>query len=163
MKIFLAKFFNSYFISLLLCLFGVATINTAIAQEPQVPLVQLAPELEERARALGQELRCPVCSGLSIAESPSDFARNMLNEVRRQVKAGKTNQEILDFFGARYGQDVKMVPAKTGAGLILWLAPLAAVVLGGAGLLAYLNRASAPANISQEQLQQVQEALKENP
>jgi cytochrome c-type biogenesis protein CcmH len=99
---------------------------------------------DDSTRAIGSTLKCPVCNGLSITESPSDFARSMLEEVRSQVKAGKSPTEIKAFFVGRYGESVLLSPPFSGLTLLVWLLPLAALGLGGWGLAGYLRRASQP-------------------
>jgi cytochrome c-type biogenesis protein CcmH len=98
--------------------------------------------VNERTRAIGGTLKCPVCEGLPITDSPSDFARSMLEEVRAQVKAGKSEAEIQAFFVNRYGQSVLLEPPFSGVTLLVWLLPLTALGLGGWGLYGYLRRAS---------------------
>ncbi len=98
--------------------------------------------LENQARLIGNELRCPVCDGAAITESPSDFARSMLAEVTAQLKAGKSKSDILTFFTSRYGDSVLLKPPFSGLGLLVWLLPLL-VFIGGAFLLInYLRRSS---------------------
>ena len=92
-----------FFIVLLL---GVAPVWIGSAQKSEP--VTLAPELETRARNLGLELKCPVCQGSAIAESPSEFARSMMVELRSQVQAGKSDAEITQYFVSRYGEDVRL-------------------------------------------------------
>ncbi len=95
-----------------------------------------------RARALGLELRCPVCQGLSISESPSEFARAMYTELRNQVASGRSDDEIRAYFISRYGESVLLNPPKSGLNLIVWLAPVLIVLFGGLGVVFYLRRAS---------------------
>ncbi|NJK44797.1 MAG: cytochrome c-type biogenesis protein CcmH [Pleurocapsa sp. SU_196_0] len=96
----------------------------------------------DKTRAVGGTLKCPVCNGLPLTESPSEFARSMLEEVRAQVRAGKSEAEIQAFFVSRYGPSVLLEPPFSGVTLLVWLLPLAAVGLGGWGLYGYLRRAS---------------------
>ena len=57
-----------------------------------------APDIEEQTRAISAELRCVVCQNLSVADSPSEMAQQMRASVREQLQAGKSPQEIKDFF-----------------------------------------------------------------
>ncbi|PTL75675.1 cytochrome c-type biogenesis protein [Vitiosangium sp. GDMCC 1.1324] len=95
----------------------------------------LAPPLEARVHTLGKELRCAVCQGLSIADSPSSMARAQLDKVRELVAEGKTDQEIRDYFVARYGEWVLLQPKAEGVNLLVWLGPVA-LLLGGAYVIA---------------------------
>jgi cytochrome c-type biogenesis protein CcmH len=89
-----------------------------------------APDLEERTRALASELRCVVCQNLSVADSPSEMARQMRAIVHEQLAAGKTPDEIKDFFVSKYGQWVLLKPETSGFSLLLWLLPYVALTLG---------------------------------
>ena len=91
----------------------------------------LAPPLEARVQVLGKELRCAVCQGLSVADSPSSMARAQLDKIRELVTEGKTDQEVRDYFVARYGEWVLLQPNADGFNLLVWLGPVA-LLLGGA-------------------------------
>ncbi|WNG37723.1 cytochrome c-type biogenesis protein CcmH [Archangium minus] len=95
----------------------------------------LAPHLEVRVQALAKELRCAVCQGLSVADSPSSMARAQLDKVRELVSQGKSDQEVRDFFVARYGEWVLLQPKAEGVNLLVWLGPVA-LLLGGAWVIA---------------------------
>jgi len=85
---------------------------------------------EQRVQAVGKKLRCAVCQGVSIADSPASMARAQLDKVRELVAEGKTDQEIYDYFVERYGEWALMEPKKSGITLGLWLAPVLVLVLG---------------------------------
>lgn len=87
-----------------------------------------AAPLAERADALSQELRCPVCNGETIAESQSDVAVAMRGEVADQLARGQSPEQVRRWFAQRYGGDVVLRPAADTTGLVVWLLP--AVVLG---------------------------------
>ena len=92
-----------------------------------------APDLEDRTRAIATELRCVVCQNLSVADSPSEMAQQMRAIVREQLQAGKTRQEIKDFFVSKYGEWVLLAPSTKGFALTVWVAPFV-VLIGGLGL-----------------------------
>jgi cytochrome c-type biogenesis protein CcmH len=87
------------------------------------------PVLEDRARALSQELRCPVCRNESIDESNATLAQELRIVLRERIVAGDTDQEALDFMVARYGEFVLLRPDTSGANLILWLAAPALLLI----------------------------------
>jgi cytochrome c-type biogenesis protein CcmH len=91
----------------------------------------LAPELEARVQALGKQLRCAVCQGVSVADSPASMARAQLDTVRELVAEGKTDKEVVDYFVARYGEWVLLEPTAEGFNWLVWLGPVALVALGG--------------------------------
>jgi len=95
------------------------------------------PALEERARALSAELRCLVCRNESIDESNAELARDLRLLVRERLVAGDTDEDVLDFIVARYGEYVLLSPRKTGSSLILWLAGPAALLIGAGIAIAY--------------------------
>ncbi|MFC4639582.1 cytochrome c-type biogenesis protein [Deinococcus hohokamensis] len=100
----------------------------------------LTPSQEARAQTLGDNLRCPICTGVPITESTNDISREMLREVREQVAAGRSDREVYRFFAARYGNFVLLDPPKEGSGVLLWGAPLLALGAGGAVLWRVLRR-----------------------
>ena len=91
----------------------------------------LDPPREARVQALGKQLRCPMCQGLSIADSNSSAARAQMGKVRELVAAGRSDQEIRDYFTSRYGEWALLEPPASGMNLLVWLLPLALLVGGG--------------------------------
>jgi cytochrome c-type biogenesis protein CcmH len=85
--------------------------------------------------AVASELRCVVCQNLSVADSPSEMARQMRDLVRERLAAGETPEQVKAYFVERYGEWVLLSPPTTGFALIAWLLPLGA--LGGGGLVAF--------------------------
>ena len=104
----------------------------------------LDPPREARVQALGKQLRCPMCQGLSIADSSSSAARAQMDKVRELVAAGKSDQEIRDFFTSRFGEWALLEPPARGMNLLVWLLPLALLV-GGGFAIARAMRRPAPA------------------
>jgi len=90
----------------------------------------LEPALEVRVQKLGKELRCAVCQGLSIADSPSSMARAQLDMVRELVSQGKTDEQVVAYFVERYGEWVLLEPKREGFNWFVWLGPVV-LVLGG--------------------------------
>ncbi|MEL6315467.1 MAG: cytochrome c-type biogenesis protein [Pseudomonadota bacterium] len=100
------------------------------------------PALEERARALSEDLRCLVCRNESIDESNAPLARDLRLLVRERLVAGDSDAEVMAFVVARYGEYVLLTPKATGTNLILWLAGPAMMIIGlGLGL-AFLRKRS---------------------
>lgn len=94
-----------------------------------------APE-RDRVQDLSERLRCPVCTSVSVAESPSDTAIAMRQVISDQVAAGRNDQEIVAYFRARYGDWTVIDPPASGSTLLLWALPIAAAVAGSLALLA---------------------------
>jgi cytochrome c-type biogenesis protein CcmH len=87
-----------------------------------------------RARAIAAELRCPVCQGLSVADSPSPTAQSIYDDVRRRVGAGESDATIRAFYVSRYGEWILLRPATSGVGALVWILPVTALLLGAGGL-----------------------------
>jgi cytochrome c-type biogenesis protein CcmH len=118
----------------LLSLTLVAGLLTGQYAPQQAGSAPLAPELEARVQTLGKELRCAVCQGLSVADSPSSMARAQLDMVRELVASGKSDQEVRDYFVARYGEWVLLQPKAEGFNWLVWLGP-GLLVVGGFALI----------------------------
>src|SRR5262245_29050814 len=94
-----------------------------------------AADLDEQARQIAAELRCPVCQNLSVADSPSELAQQMRAVIQQQLKEGKTPEQIKTFFVSKYGEWVLLAPEPKGFSLLLWILPYAVV---GAGVVLVL-------------------------
>ncbi|HEY3239292.1 MAG TPA: cytochrome c-type biogenesis protein CcmH, partial [Acidimicrobiia bacterium] len=92
------------------------------------------PSPAARTRRLAAGLRCPVCQGLSVADSPSPTARAISADIRRRVEAGESDGDIRQAYVDRYGEWVLLEPAGAGLGALVWALPVAALLLAAAGL-----------------------------
>lgn len=115
------------YLLLLLCM-----ATPALAQQAR-PMAD-DPVLEERLMNLSRELRCLVCQNETLADSRADLAVDLRNEIREQMKAGKTDQEIIAFLTARYGDFVLYRPPMKATTYFLWFGPFV-LLLGGLFLL----------------------------
>jgi cytochrome c-type biogenesis protein CcmH/NrfF len=116
---------------LLLALFTVAPAQQPAYTPNQTAGDQTDVELEARTRAVASMLRCPVCQGESIQDSPSELAREMRAVVRDQLAEGKTEAEVKAFFVEGYGEWVLLAPPARGFNLLLYILPGVALVAGG--------------------------------
>lgn len=98
------------------------------------PPIELTPEQEQRARALDSRLKCPVCRSQSIRQSRSFMAEDMKRRIRELIAEGRTDEEIIDYFVARYEEWVLLTPPKRGFSLTAYILPFVALVLGVAVL-----------------------------
>lgn len=89
------------------------------------------PALEARLMALAAELRCLVCQNQSLADSHAELAIDLKNQVREQLRAGRTNEQIIDYMTQRYGDFILYRPPLRRTTLLLWGGPLL-LLLGGA-------------------------------
>jgi len=94
------------------------------------PLGAEGPELEKRTAALAHELRCLVCQNQTLADSNAPLAVDLRNQIREQLAAGKSEQDVLDFMVARYGEFVLYRPPLRAATLALWIGPFVFLALG---------------------------------
>jgi len=102
---------------------------SVVAQTAQ-PLAE-DPQIEKRLQALSQELRCLVCQNETLADSRAGLAEDLRREIREQMKAGKSDKEIIAFLTARYGDFVLYRPRVTPTTYLLWFGPF---ILLGSGL-----------------------------
>jgi cytochrome c-type biogenesis protein CcmH len=118
-------------VTVAILLFAFAAVAQETKYAPARPMADLlTPEEEARVMVLGKQLRCAVCQGVSIAESPASMARAQLDKVRELVKDGKSDQEIRDFFVARYGEWALLEPTTNGLNKFLWVAPALMLLVG---------------------------------
>ena len=100
--------------------------------------------LDTKTAEVASLLRCPVCQGMSIADSPSEMAVNMKHQVRALLERGYTQEQILDYFERSYGQFVLLKPRFQGVNALVWLLPLAALAIGAAVVMAKAKRLQKP-------------------
>lgn len=86
--------------------------------------------LERRTNEVGELLRCPVCQGMAISDSPAEMAVNMKGQVRELLARGYTEEQILTYFEMSYGQFVLLRPKFEGAAGMVWVLPVLALAIG---------------------------------
>ncbi len=133
----------------------IALVLSLVLSQGYAPLRQGQDPLdsvrEQRVQAVGKRLRCAVCQGVSIADSPASMARAQLDKVRELVAEGKTDQEIDDYFVERYGEWALMEPKKSGITLGLWIAPVLVLVLGMLLIISSTKKPAAPVLVATEE------------
>jgi cytochrome c-type biogenesis protein CcmH len=88
-------------------------------------------ELEAMVKNLASQLRCPVCQGVSIQDSPTELAYEMKDVIRQQLVEGKSPEQVKAYFVERYGEWVLLQPKPEGFNLIVYLLPLVVLLVGG--------------------------------
>lgn len=144
------------------CALCVAVMNPVFARDA-APLAE-DPVVEKRLLAITAELRCLVCQNQTIADSNADLANDFRREIRKMIGEGKSDQEILDFMVARYGDFVRYRPPVKGTTILLWAGPGVLLAIGLAVLVRYLRRrndAIADGELSMEEQQRVEALLAE--
>ncbi len=124
-----------------------AVVTIALAAIVVVGLVQGDKSDEDRARAIGSRVKCPVCQGVAIADSPSETARAMMDVVEERIADGWSDNQIIDYFSERYTDSIVIDPPFSGNTLMVWLLPILAVV---AGVFMIFTRRKAPATKTSE-------------
>jgi cytochrome c-type biogenesis protein CcmH len=137
------KFFGSFFQkrTAFLALLLFCSAPAYAVSDPSEMLPDAAQEA--RAEAVGSQLRCLVCQNESIEDSNAGLARDLRAIVREQVKAGRSNQQIMDWMVARYGSFVRLKPPFSASTFLLWATPFLALVIGGVA--AFLGGRRSPA------------------
>ena len=103
-------------------------VTPALAIQPDEILKDTV--LEERARVISKELRCLVCQNQSIDDSDAPLARDLRVLVRERLHAGESNEKVINFVVDRYGDFVLLRPPVKASTLVLWLSPVAALIVG---------------------------------
>jgi cytochrome c-type biogenesis protein CcmH len=133
----------------------------AFAVEPDEMLAD--PALEARAREIGRDLRCLVCQNESIEDSNADLARDLRLLVRERLAAGDSDDEVIAYVSARYGDFVLLDPPVKPKTWALWFGPGLLLLVAGFGVFRYLHRreaASAPAPLDAAERQRLEALLR---
>ena len=107
-------------------------------------LAAQSPELDRRVAELANELRCLVCQNQTLADSNAPLAVGLRNQIRSQLEAGRSEQDVLDFMVARYGDFVLYKPPLKPSTLALWAGPFVILALGLALLARRIVRRRVP-------------------
>lgn len=107
------------------------SLVVAFASSAPAQQVRSDSAIEAMTRSLASELRCPVCQGLSIGDSPSELAGEMRDVIRDQLKAGKTRDEVRQYFIQKYGEWILLSPEPSGFNLLVYAIPVAFLLTGG--------------------------------
>lgn len=121
---------------LVLCLF---LLSQSVHAEIEV--YQFAnPEIELRYQSLTEELRCLVCQNQNIADSHAELAQDLRRKVYEKLNSGESDEQIITYMTERYGDFVLYRPPFNTRTLILWLAPVLTLLIGGIGFWSLLKR-----------------------
>ena len=137
--------------------FALATLAFGQAQEIAHPDAKV----EERLKALAEELRCLVCQNQTIADSNAPLALDLRNQIRAQISQGRTDAQIRAYMVERYGDFVLYKPPFKASTLVLWLGPFA-LIAAGAFIFAMIvrrRRAGVPAAASPKRRAEIEALL----
>jgi len=133
---------------------------SANAQEAQ-PMQKNA-VVEAQVQRLSNQLRCLVCQNQTLADSHAELAQDLVQEIREMAAKGMSDQEIIDYLVARYGDFVRYRPPLKASTALLWLGPFALLLIGGFSLFLQLRRRQAmavDAPLTDEEARKVRELL----
>jgi cytochrome c-type biogenesis protein CcmH len=111
---------------------------SALAKEAQPSAAD--PVLEARVMKLSKELRCLVCQNETLADSRADLADDLRGQIREQMKAGKSDKEIINYLTDRYGKFILYNPPVDPTTYLLWFGPFVLLLAGLAVLFRYLKQ-----------------------
>ena len=134
--------------------------NSLWAQEAQP--IENNTAVEVQVQRLSQELRCLVCQNQTLADSHAELAQDLKREIREMAVKGMTDQAIIDYLVARYGDFVRYRPPLKTSTALLWFGPFALLFAGGVGLIVMLRRRqkiSADMPLSEEEARRVRALL----
>jgi cytochrome c-type biogenesis protein CcmH len=119
------------------------------------------PALEARARDISRDLRCLVCRNQSIDDSDADLAHDLRVLVRERIAAGESNEQVIGFVRARYGDFVLLRPPFAIGTALLWGGPLLVLLLGGVAIARFYRRRDEPPPLSPEERRRLSAVLGE--
>lgn len=105
-----------------------------------VALPLSASSVEQQAQQITSELRCPVCQGLSVADSPSQMANQMRDLIRERLSAGESPEAVKAYFVERYGEWILLAPKREGFNLLVWVLPFLGLGAGAMALVIVVRR-----------------------
>ena len=100
----------------------------------------------QRFQRFTHEMRCPMCQSQNLAGSDSMVSQDLKRELYRLIKSGKTDREVEDFMVSRYGEFILYKPSVKGTNLILWLSPVALLLVGLGVFVVVVVRKQPPAD-----------------
>lgn len=128
--------------------FAVAQLTPAdsalVAQPSLAPKPGVDSVLDAKVHDVATRLRCPVCQGESIQDSPAELAAQMKTLVREQLAAGKSEREVMDYFLAKYGQWIMLEPRAEGFNLFVYALPIVFILAGAAAIWVMVKRWTRP-------------------
>ena len=99
-----------------------------------------APTTQDRVSSISRTVKCPVCSGESVAESNAPASQEIRRDIALRVQEGQTDNQIRSYYAARYGQAILLTPSASGINALVWILPVAALAVALAGLVIVFRR-----------------------
>ena len=122
-------------------------------------LAQEDPALERRVASLAHELRCLVCQNQTLADSNAPLAQDLRNQIREQLKAGKSERDVIDFMVTRYGDFVLYRPPFKATTAALWTGPFVLLALGAWLLVRRVRKRAPPPELTEAERRRAAQLL----
>ena len=119
---------------------GFFLLQSVLSSAEEARPLQADVVVEAQVQRLSEELRCLVCQNQTIADSHAELAQDLKQEIREMAAKGMSDQAIIDYLVARYGDFVRYRPPLKASTLLLWLGPFALMLAGAIGLVVMLRR-----------------------
>ena len=116
---------------------GVVLLGALVASIDTTPKQGVS---DDRLYAIAVQLKCLQCVGESVGASQAPLAVQFRDEITKQMRQGRTDDEILSFFTTRYGQEVLLTPPSTGLGSLVWVIPVVGAAAALLALIALFRR-----------------------
>lgn len=126
---------------------GVVLLGALVASIDATPKEGVS---DDRLYALAVQLKCLQCVGESVGASQAPLAVQFRDEITKQMRQGRSDDEILAFFTTRYGQEVLLTPPSTGVGSLVWIIPVVAAAAAVLALIGLFRRWRHEADTSPE-------------
>jgi cytochrome c-type biogenesis protein CcmH len=107
-------------------------------------VLQTEAEIEAATKQLASEMRCPVCQGVSIQDSPTELAQEMKDVIRQRLQGGETPTEVKAYFVDRYGEWILLRPEAHGFNLVIYILPVVGLLIGGGLVYSTVRRWTRP-------------------
>ncbi len=127
-----------------------ANATAAPPTQPGVPAPGVDAAFDARVKAIAARLRCPVCQGESIQDSPAELSSQMKTLVREQLAAGRTDAQVMDYFVQKYGQWILLEPKAEGINLLVYWLPVVFLVCGAGVIVLAVRKWTRPPSVSPE-------------
>jgi cytochrome c-type biogenesis protein CcmH len=94
----------------------------------------------EQVTDVAQTIRCPVCDGETVAQSDADTSRQIRVDIAQRLQEGQSPDQIRTYFAGKYGDNILVTPPSNGLVALVWIIPVAALVIAVAGLVMAFRR-----------------------